>query len=205
MKDTLIEPGIGLRGTETFARLISALLNPMFVSTFVFWILISNTSGSARSRTIWLIVASIFSTALPLAYVLALRLRGDISGLLIPDRQQRTRPLLVGLGSYLMGVIALSAAGAPGLIVALMGCYASNTAMAVLINLRWKISLHAIGIWGPFVALCYGMGYRAFYLSPLPIGVAWARLRLRAHTPTQTLAGGGLGAVMTFIQLELWT
>lgn len=192
------------QGAETLARLISGLLNPIFTSTLVFWAFTSQVQAPARSRTVWLAVAFVFSTALPLTYVLVLRQKGDIPALLIPDRQQRTRPLLAGIGSYLLGVIGLSIADAPGLLVALMGCYATSAAAAALINVRWKISLHAVGAWGTLAALCYGLGYRALYASPLALGVVWARLRLRAHTPAQLLAGGGLGACITLILLKLW-
>lgn len=193
------------QGAEGVARLISGLLNPISTSTLVFWALVSRAHAPAGSRAVWLILAFVFSTALPMACLIALRQKGDISGLLIPDRQHRTRPLLMGIGSYLLGVVALSLTDAPGLLVALMGCYAIGTATAALINLRWQISLHAIGAWGTFVALWYGLGHRAFYVSPLALGVLWARFRLGAHTPAQLLAGGCLGACMTFILLKLWT
>ncbi|OGG47163.1 MAG: hypothetical protein A3F84_11650 [Candidatus Handelsmanbacteria bacterium RIFCSPLOWO2_12_FULL_64_10] len=193
------------QGAETLARLISGLLNPISTSTLVFWAFVSRAPAPAGSRTVWLLLAFVFSTALPLAYLCVLRRRGAVPALLIPDRRQRTRPLIVGIGSYLLGVVALSVADAPGLLVALMGCYAVSTAAAALINLRWKISLHAVGAWGTLVALGYALGYRALYISPLALGVVWARFRLGAHTPAQLLAGGSLGACMTFILLKLWT
>lgn len=190
---------------ETLARLLSGLLNPISTSPLVFWAFVSRAPGPAGSRTLWLLLAFVFSTALPLAYLWVLRRRGAVPALFIPDRGQRTRPLLAGAGSYLLGVVALSLAGAPGLLVALMGCYAVSTAAAAVINLRWKISLHAVGAWGVFVALCHALGYRALYISPLALGVVWARFRLGAHTPAQLVGGGVLGAFMTFIILKLWT
>ncbi len=193
------------QGAETLARLISGLLNPISTSTLVFWAFVSRASAPTGSWTVWLLLAFIFSTALPLACLFILRRRGEVSALFIPDRRQRTRPLLVGVGSYLLGVVALSFAEAPGLLVALMGCYAASTAAAALISLRWKISLHAVGAWGTLVALCYALGYRALYISPLAFGVVWARFRLGAHTPAQLIAGGSLGACMTFVLLKLWT
>lgn len=192
------------RNTEALAHLISGLLNPIFTAPLVFGAIISRTPFPAGPRTVWFMTSLAFSALLPMACLLALRLRGDIPALLIPDRGQRTRPLLMGLGCYLMGVAALAKTGAPALVVALMGCYAANAAVAALINLRWKISLHAIGAFGTCVALFYGLGYRALYVSPLAVAVAWARLHLRVHTPAQVIAGGGLGAFMTFIQLKLW-
>jgi membrane-associated phospholipid phosphatase len=193
------------QGAETLARLISGLLNPISTSTLVFWAFVSRSPAPAGPRTVWLLLAFVFSTAIPLAYLCVLRRRGDVPALFIPDRRQRIRPLLVGIGSYLLGVVALSLAGAPGLLVALMGCYAASTAAAALVNLRWKISLHAVGAWGTLVALCHALGYRGLYLSPLAFGVIWARFRLGAHTPAQLAAGSSLGMCITFILLKLWT
>jgi len=203
LKENAIPPNCH-QGAETLARFISGLLNPISTSTLVFWAFVSRAPHPAGPRTVWLLLSFVFSTAVPLAYLCALRRRGDIPALFIPDRRQRIRPLLVGIGSYLLGMITLSLARAHGLLVTLMGCYAASTAAAALINLRWKISLHAVGAWGTLVALCHALGYRGLYLSPLALGVVWARLRLGSHTLAQLIGGGSLGAFMTFIILKLW-
>ena len=193
-----------LRRIPALARIISGALNPLFVSAFVFGGLVWGLPDPVPARTTWLLVALLFGTIVPLLYVVGLRLKGSITSLLIPVRRQRTGPLLVGLLSYLCGLVVLDRAGASGILLVLMGCYAASTALAILINLRWKISLHAVGVWGSFIALWHHLGYGALYLTAIPIGVSWARLRLGAHTPRQLLAGGLLGATTTHLLFFLW-
>jgi len=74
----------------------------------------------------------------------------------------------------------------------------------MLINLKWKISIHASGITGPATFLFYSFGMIAipFFLLVLPVG--WARLRLNAHTPAQVLAGATLTVAITWIQLKTY-
>ena len=190
---------------DRLAHLLSFLLHPIPVSTVLFWAFIIAGPEPAHFRRVWLVLSSLFCAALPLSCLLVLLFRGKIFDFLLWDRRQRTGPLLAGLICYVAGTVALFATGARRVVVVLMGCHAILAALAALINLRWKISLHAVGACGALVALYYCMGHRAAYLSPVAVAVAWARIRLGAHTPAQVLAGAGLGAFVTFLALEFWT
>ncbi len=195
---------LGVAG-DRLAHLLSLFLHPIPVSTVLFWAFIVAGSEPAPFRRVWLSLSFLFCAALPLACLLVLRFRGKIFDFLLRDRRQRTGPLLAGLICYAAGTAALFATGARRMVVVLMGCHAVLAALSALINLRWKISLHAVGACGALVALYYCMGHRAAYLSPVAAAVVWARLRLEAHTPVQVLAGAGLGAFVTFLALEFWT
>ncbi len=161
--------------------------------------------GPGRTQLFWIFLASLFSAALPIACLLFLRAGGKVSDFSLPNRLERTRPLLAGLTCYGLGTLVLFAAGGPKQVVVLMGCHAVAAGMAALVNLRWKISLHAVGACSGLVALYYCMGQRTLWLSPVVTAIAWARLRMGAHTPSEILAGAGLGALATFSVMELLT
>jgi membrane-associated phospholipid phosphatase len=65
-----------------------------------------------------------------------------------------------------------------------------------LITLRWKISVHSTSATGIslFVVWAFGMRVLPVFLT-VPV-IAWSRVKLRRHTPLQTLAGIGLGAAL---------
>jgi membrane-associated phospholipid phosphatase len=93
---------------------------------------------------------------------------------------------------------------APAMVTALMLCYAGNTLVMMLITRRWKISIHASGIAGPTTALIASLGIWASIFFVLLVPVGWARIKLKAHTPTQLLAGALVTVPLTWIQLRIY-
>ena len=144
-------------------------------------------------------IGLVFGVVLPVSYVGLLVLRRDVRGFFIPERKKRARPMFVGIASYSIGFGLLRAFSAPRDLETLMLCYALNGALVALLTLRWKVSLHAVGVWGPLAALVFLFGPRALFLLPLPIAVSWARVTLRAHSTTEVLAGGGVGFGSTWL------
>ena len=64
--------------------------------------------------------------------------------------------------------------------------------------------MHASGIAGPLTALIYVVGLTAIPFLLLVVPVGWARLKLKAHTPAQVVAGVLLTIVTTWIQLGIY-
>ena len=187
---------------EDLAERISLLMNaPIFAFiTFLLLLLASRTANFLPILTTVLL----FGTIGPLVLVYVLSKRGIIPDYYASERETRTIPFLGAALSYLLGALILSSLAAPIIVVALMLCYGVNTFVMMSINLKWKISIHASGITGPATFLFYTFGMIAipFFLLVLPVG--WARLRLRAHTPAQILAGALLTIAITWIQLRTY-
>lgn len=187
---------------EELAEGISLLMNaPIFAFiTFLLLLLSSRTANFLQILTTVLL----FGTIGPLVLVYILSKRGIIPDYYASERETRTIPFFGAALSYLLGALILSSLVAPIIVVALMLCYGVNTFVMMLINLKWKISIHASGITGPATFLFYTFGMIAipFFLLVLPVG--WARLRLRAHTPAQILAGALLTIAITWIQLKTY-
>lgn len=187
---------------EELAEGISLLMNaPIFAFiTFLLLLLSSRTANFLQILTTVLL----FGTIGPLVLVYILSKRGIIPDYYASERETRTIPFFGAALSYLLGALILSTLVAPIIVVALMLCYGVNTFVMMLINLKWKISIHASGITGPATFLFYTFGMIAipFFLLVLPVG--WARLRLRAHTPAQILAGALLTIAITWIQLKTY-
>ncbi len=187
---------------EDLAEGISLLMNaPIFAFiTFLLLLLSRNTPNFLPILTTVLL----FGTIGPLVLVYILSKRGIIPDYYASERETRTIPFFGAALSYLLGALILSSLAAPVIIVALMLCYGVNTFVMMLINLKWKISIHASGVTGPATFLFYTFGMIAipFFLLVLPVG--WARLRLRAHTPAQILAGALLTIAITWFQLKTY-
>ena len=81
---------------------------------------------------------------------------------------------------------------------ALSMAYVCVTSVVVIFNLFTKISAHGGGIAGPITALFFVFSWNAApFLILLPI-IAWSRIKLKAHTPLQIVAGMIISIIVTF-------
>jgi membrane-associated phospholipid phosphatase len=115
-------------------------------------------------------------------------------------KETRNHPFLIAVGIYFIGAFILWLSSANPLTIGLMFCYGTNTLIIFFINLKWKISVHAIGITGPTTALMFftPLSFLLGLFAPL---VMWSRLTLKKHTINQVLAGSILGYILTFVQI----
>ncbi|MCL2115840.1 MAG: phosphatase PAP2 family protein [Methanobrevibacter sp.] len=144
-----------------------------------------------------------FGTIIPVLFLLVWRkVKGVDMDYTI--KESRNYPLLIATLIYFLGAFILWLSSANPLTIAVMFCYGSNTLIVFFINLKWKISVHAMGVTGPTsVLICINPWFFIFGLiGPL---VMWSRITLKKHTVSQVLAGSLLGYLLTVIQLDYLT
>jgi membrane-associated phospholipid phosphatase len=185
----------------TFASFISLLFHPMLISAFTFAVLIYSEKSSTQSPHLIFFIALLFSTLLSIAMVMYLRKKGIVSDADVSAREQRVKPLMIGALFNGIGFLVLRYMDASVLVQGLMFCYAFNTMIISFISRYWKISIHAIGLSGPLVALwLFGVQFPVFMiLAMVLLGVS--RVILKSHTPAQVLAGTFLGLGLAYFQL----
>lgn len=188
--------------SERMASIFSLVFNPAIVSAFTFLILLY--PENTQNALLLFGICVTFGTLAPLAVIYQLSERGLISDFYVTEREERAKPFAGAISSYLVGSLALLSLRAPTIVTGLMLCYAVNTLIMMLTTLRWKISVHASGIAGPTTTLMYGLGLWAAIFFALLLPVGWARIKLKAHTPAQVLAGALLTAVATWLQLRIY-
>jgi len=77
--------------------------------------------------------------------------------------------------------------------------YLFVTAVVMMNNFFWKISVHAAGIAVPTTALVFVFGIWLVPLYVFTAAVFYARLKLKAHTLAQLFGGAAVGTVITFL------
>jgi membrane-associated phospholipid phosphatase len=181
---------------------LSAALNAPLVTlvTFIPLILLYGQDNALQLFTI----TTVFGCIFPLIMVYGLLKLDLIKDFYAHDRHTRFIPFLWTTLFYLMGAISLIYISAPSAVTALMACYFVNGMVLMLITMKWKISIHASGITGPFTALVFQLGAVMLPLLLLVIPVAWARVELKAHSVMQVTAGAILSGLLTWFQMSFF-
>ncbi len=191
--------------SQRTAALISRFLAPQYVVTLLLVLLGLADPVSWQHGLFW-----VLATGLPFVLITvgvftrALR-RGTISDWHITDRRERLHPGIVAASLVFtaMPMAILYFFHGPRWILAA----ALSGFLLVIINLAitliWKISQHVSGIALGATLITANLGLLAapsLLLIPL---VAWARVKVGAHTVMQTIAGGVTGIVITILALTL--
>lgn len=188
---------------RTSAKVVSIVFNPVVNPLITFSLLAAADQQLNLARKLEFVgIAALFSCGLMIACLFVFMRLGLINSPDMPDRSQRSLPLIVAAVLLFIGFLALASTQAPHLIQALMLCYATETLVVGIISYWWKISIHTAGIACSLVVLTsqFGAIVLPFYLLLLIVGKA--RVILERHTIAQTIAGAGLGVVLTTIQLS---
>ena len=204
------------------ANAVSYVLNPLAFPPVTFTLLDAHFGAGPGQLLATFGVSLVFFCLVPLFYILGMIRAGRAESLEVRDRASRLGPLLVGIASYAAGAVALSRiveGPAFPIIVAFAALFPVNTAVILLINLRWKISLHMTSLAGFVSVLLFtaltvwrdlpaGVEAALTVATVVPLAVLlpllmWARVRVGAHTRGQVAAGAAFGLAVPFAQL--WT
>jgi len=187
---------------KKLATVVSAALNAPLIAILTFIPLI--LSQQPPNALAIIMVTTIFGAILPLSSTYYLVRRGIIPDIYASIRETRTEPFLWAMASYLLGVTVLLYLNAPLAVTALMACYFGNAIIMLIITLRWKISIHAVGVSGPITALVFQLGAKMIPLFFILFPVLWARVELKAHNKRQGAAGAILSGLLTWVQMVFY-
>lgn len=184
----------------SWARLISDVLSPPVIWGLMAFPIAFRTAESQERALIWALTYSVLVCILPALYIGYMVWRGHITDIHVQVREQRVRPFIVSVVCAGIAWTMLRVMDAPSLLPLFAIFSLIQLGIMLLITLLWQISMHSMSITGAVVlaGALYGPG-TALLLSPLIPVVGAARIRLRRHTPAQVVAGGLLGAVLTWM------
>jgi hypothetical protein len=119
-------------------------------------------------------------------------------------KEERNEPYPIVILSFLASAVIFWILGSQ-LMFILSFAYVVVTTACFFINIFWKISTHSAGAAGPLTAIVLVFGVQFSPLFLLLALVFWVRLKLRAHTPLQLIAGALVASSLTFIiYYSLW-
>ena len=152
----------------------------------------------------------VFTIVLPCITSLILKSMGVINSLYMNTTKERKWPFIFTLIWYYLGFYLLSKMGLPESLYLLMIGAISVILTAHFITLRWKISVHMIGI-GGLIGAIVGISCRfqydhinIIYLLIFFAGtIGYSRLKTNSHNSQQVYAGFVLGFLVEWLILSV--
>ncbi|MDG4809499.1 phosphoesterase PA-phosphatase [Micromonospora sp. WMMD1120] len=166
---------------------------------------IDTTRPLAHGDLGWALLATLFCSVIPNSLIWYQVRRGRLTDHHIRERRQRAKPLAYGLLSVLVGLAVLVGLDAPRTVVAVVVVMFGVGVAVTVINLLWKLSIHAAVAAGSAAILVIVHGVVLLILIPVVAAVGWSRVQLREHTTGQVVAGAAVGlavAAPTFLLLR---
>lgn len=192
------------------AHVLSLVLHPVWMPTYALMIAFAADPHLTFAFTLkgqWTIVAMVLvMTALfPIASTLMLWRSGMVSKPAMPGRRERTLPYVLTLVYFMMTYYLLRRIPSHTVTLSIFTGIMASLAAVSVINLRWKVSLHMVGIGG-----LVGMLLALVIVHGAPIGwlplvfllagaLGSARLLVGDHSPAQVYTGALIGIAATFL------
>lgn len=192
------------------SQLISVFAHPLFIPLYSAWILFNSNNYlsyavSPKLQDFLYLLIFVITYLIPAGLTWILWQKGWVSSLELEDKKERTLPLFLTLCCYIVSIYFLISLPIPRILGLTMMGASLALLITMLINLRWKISMHMIGA-GGLMGLFYAFG-KYFHFPSLQILlvismvsglIAAARLYRGAHTPAQIYIGFGVGFLLEF-------
>jgi len=188
-----------------FAQFVSYLLHPMLMPTYLLLLVYSTDTylqlaTPANLHLVVTLLVFISSCLLPGFGIILLQRNGLIKSLQMETREERRIPFLITAIFYFLTFYLLRQVQLPSLVPLLLLGATFALVLTMLINLKWKISAHMVGIGGVIGAII-GLSMRLFVDYRLIIMIliivagliGSSRMLLNAHSPAQIYFGFGVG------------
>lgn len=191
-----------------FANLISIVFHPLWIPLFSFmlftWGSLDLVQSYEAKKVIYFLL--LINIVLPAASIFYLIRSGALSGIELKNRKERSSPYMLVIIYYLIFYYVLtnlSAVMSSVLYCMFLGIVVSIV-LSMLINLKWKISVHMLAIGGLFGSIIALTLLRPelvhpswLFISIISAGfVGFARVYLNCHNHAQVYSGFLLGAVI---------
>ena len=199
---------------KVIAKTLSILLHPLLMPTLgLLYILNTNTTIlllSFDAKKIIVTIVAINTFALPLLMIPLFYRFKIVKNISMHGHRERIIPLAFTLVPYIFSFYFLSRLPIATEIPLFMLGASATVAIALITTIWWKISLHMIGV-GGIAGLLFALSYKfhvdvlwhlaiVIILSGL---LAWARLWLNSHKPSQVYIGFITGWVIVWLSVVI--
>lgn len=197
----------------SLARIFSYLLNPFLMPSYALLLIFSSNTYigfgvTSKAKQLVFLLVFVNTFLIPTILSFFLIRRKLVSDMEMSSNLERRLPLLITTLFYVFTYYLLLKVRLSPIIYVVMMAATISIIIAMMVNFKWKISLHMIGIGGLIGALI-GISLRQhvdfrglIILLILLAGILGSsRLKLNSHTPAQVYVGFFVGVFceLTFL------
>ncbi len=197
------------------AKIISTILNPLFIPTIGLLILFNLNTFIAylplKVKCIVLLIVFINTAIIPFLLLIFLKKFGIIDDINLHKRNQRIYPLIAGALLYYFTFYVLNNANLPSLINFYFLSATFLIIISLLVSLKWKISLHMIsigGLTGLFIitAVLFRIDISLIIIITILVSglLGSSRLKLNLHSSSQVYAGYLTGLILMLLMYHIF-
>ena len=196
-----------------FAQFISVLAHPLFMPSYAFSLLMYtnpyiNMMISDSTKNVVIIILSLFTIVLPILTAIILKQLRVIDSIYMKTTEERKWPFVFTLVWYYMAFQLLAKLYIPQSFLLLMLGAISAIGLSLIITLRWKVSIHMLGI-GGLIGAIIGISHRFQFdhsnlimLLLIFAGlIGFVRLKTHSHNYRQVYVGFLLGFLVEWISV----
>lgn len=194
--------------TKRLFKTLSYIFHPIFMP-FIGILIILSISHLALlpfvSKKAILSLVAIITVFFPLTIIPVLYYQKVITGITISNQRERLLPMFLTSVLYYFGYFMLNKYSAPLFLQKYMMAVFISVLLASFINIKWKISLHMIGIGGLIgllsaLAFLFGLHSNIILIASIIIAgtIGTARLYLKEHNSLQIYVGFLMGYILNF-------
>jgi membrane-associated phospholipid phosphatase len=147
----------------------------------------------------WGLVAALFAGVLPTLFITRGIRRGRWDDRNVGAKRSRLIVLGFIIACVAVGLILLTAFGAPRELIGYFVFMLASVAVLATITTVWKISIHCAVASGSVTILALVFGPQVIPAYALAALTAWSRVELKDHTTAQVIAGLALGALAALV------
>ena len=199
--DELADPLDG--PSMALARTFSIIFSPPFVAIATYLFVAFAEPQPLLAGLGWALLTIMLQMLPGTILYISRRKSGRYQDADVSRRQDRNELYLVGALAVFVSIVVLNMLGAPRPMQALAIGTLALGVLCGLVNIFWKISMHA-------ATIAVLATITAFYTASVGVGlwacvlaVGWARVKTRNHTPMQVLAGMVAAAVVMYTAFVL--
>lgn len=182
---------------RSVAKVVTEVCSPAVVVVLLPLAVAWHATGHRVGPTaLWGLVVAVFSSVLPMVFIIRGARQGRWDGHHVRNRDGRLVPLLLCLLTTLVGLAVLLLGGAPRDVVALDLAMLTTLLVCTGITQWWKISLHSAVAGGAAATMVLIYGPLSLVGVPIVLLVGWSRVVVRDHTVAQVVAGTLIGPVV---------
>jgi len=184
---------------ERLAQLTSNILNPFLVSLIVIILLSVEATAGSDDALKWSLISIALSVLPVFAVVIYMVRQKKLDGIFVNPRQQRSGIYLLATVLAVIACFVLIYLEAPKLLKVTFITGLAAIVVFMVINRFWKISLHTAFVAASVTVMTIVYGAAGALTILLLPPVAWARIRLKQHSPAQVAAGALISAAIVVV------